>query len=258
MDPGGGTAIYFSGDRGALLGETLDLHANAEPHMRMLRIAHEGSEEEVLCLTVAGCLGMTGINGRGVAITANCLSSGEGVGVVWPAVVRAMLEQPNAAAARALLKGVPLASGHHYIIADGEDYYGVETSAELQVLTQLGPKAAHLHTNHCFDPVLRKRERVRQSSTSFARLNLATTIYAQERPRDVQALWTLLHTRDGTKGSLCIDPDPRAEPFVTATCAVIVMRLADGWIRVVRGAGHRASALELAVQRWRGQPASRP
>lgn len=254
-DPDGCTAIYFLGDRGPLMGETWDLHANAEPYVRMLRIAPAGSDHESLCLTLTGCLGVAGVSGRGVAVTINNLSSTDArVGVVWPALVRAMLEQPNARAAYELLLATPLSSGHHYVIADGHDYYGVETSGELKVLTQIGPRAAHLHTNHCFDPVLRRREAVPRGSTSFHRLNLATTIYAQARPRDQEGLWSLLHTRDGTPGSLCIDPQP-GQPTATATCAVIVMRLHDGWVRVVQGAAHRSPPLELRVNRFQGQPA---
>lgn len=255
-DPGGGTAIYFNGVRGPLLGQTWDVHADAEPYVRMLRIAPASSDHEILCLTLAGCLGVTGISSRGVAVTMSTLSSTDGrVGVVWPALLRAMLEQPHARAAYELLLRTPLSGGHYSVLADGYDYYGVEASGELKVLTQIGPRAAHLHTNHCFDPVLRKREAVRRESTTFHRLNLATTLYAQQRPRDADGLWSLLHTRDGSPGSLCIDPPGPGEGSVaTATCAVIVMRLHDGWVRVVRGGAHRSPPLELGVGRWRGQP----
>ena len=254
-DPGGCTAVYLNGDEGPVIGETWDLHASAEPFVRMLRIAPAGGDEEIVCLTLTGCLGAAGLSERGVAVAVNNLSSTDGrVGVVWPAVVRAMLQQPSAQAARELLFRTPLSSGHNYMIADGEAYYGVETSGELKVLTQQGPRAAHLHTNHCFDPVLRQREAVRRGSTTFHRLNLATTLYAQQRPRSAQGLWDLLHTRDGTPGTLCIDPVPGADPWATATCAVIVMRLHDGWVRVVRGGEHRGEPLELSVERWRGTP----
>lgn len=254
-DPGGATAIYLHGVRGPLLGETWDLPACVEPFVRMLRIAPAGGEHEVLCLTLAGCLGVAGLSSRGVAATMLDLRCTDGrVGVAWPAVLRAMLEQSHARAAYELLLRTPLGGGHHSVLADGHDYYGVEASAELKVLTQLGPRAAHLHTNHCFDPVLRRREAVRRGSTTFHRLNLVTTLYAQARPRDAEGLWSLLHTRDGSPGSPLVDPpEPRGE--ATATCAVIVMRLRDGWMRVVRGGAHRSPPLELHVGRWQGQPA---
>jgi isopenicillin-N N-acyltransferase like protein len=255
-DPDGCTAVYFMGDRGPLMGETWDLHANAEPYVRMLRIAPAGRDHETLCLTLTGCLGAAGIGAHGVAVTINNLSSTDGrVGVVWPALVRAMLEQTSARAAYELLLRTPLSSGHHYVVADGHDYYGVECSGELKVLTQLGPRAAHLHTNHCFDPVLRRREAVPRGSTSFHRLNLATTLYAQARPRDEDGMWSLLHTHDGSAGSLLVQPPPGAEPTATATVAVIVMRLADGWVRVGRGGADGGDPLELRVGRWQGQPA---
>lgn len=255
----GSTAIYLNGDEGPVLGETLDLHADAEPFVRMLRIAAAGGEQETLCLTLAGCLGVAGLGGRragrGVAVATNELSSTDGrVGVLGSAVVRAMLEQDSAVQARDLLLRLPLASGRNYMIADGHHYFGIETSGELKVQTQEGPRAAHLHTNHCFDPVLRQREAVPRSSTTFHRLNLATTIYAQQRPRDADALWSLLHTRDGTPGSVCVEAEAVAAAEPTATCAVLVMRIRDGWMRVVRGSAHRAEPLELSLEllleRW--------
>src|SRR4029453_1874939 len=127
------------------------------------------------------CVGMAGMGPHGVGVTINNLSSTDGgVGVVWPALVRAMIAQPSARAAYELLLRTPLSSGHHYMIADGREFFGVECSGQLKVLTQVGARAAHLHTNHCFDPVLRARERVGPTSTTFERLNMATTLYAQQ------------------------------------------------------------------------------
>lgn len=255
-DPDGCTAVYFTGDQGPVMGETWDLHANAAPYVRTLRIAPAGSDEETLCLTLTGCLGAAGIGAHGVAVTINNLSTTDGrVGVVWPALVRAMLAQPSARAAYELLRRTPLSAGHHYVVADGRDYYGVECSGELKVLTQVGARAAHLHTNHCFDPVLRRREAVPAGSTSFHRLNLATTVYAQARPRDADGLWALLHTHDGSRGSLLVRPAPGAEPTATATVAVIVMRLRDGWVRVAPAADGQHAPIELSIGRWQGQPA---
>lgn len=255
-DPGGCTAIYTAGHDGPVLAQTWDMHASALPYVRTIRVAPSGSDDEVVCLTLTGCLGMAGISGAGVAVTINNLHSTDGrIGLVWPALVRAMLACPSAAEARALLQRAPRSSGHHYMIADGRDFYGVETSGELEVLTQTGPRAAHLHTNHCFDPVLRKREAVPAASTTFHRLNHATTIYAQARPVTADALWDLFHGHDGGRGTLCIHPASDGEssdPDATITCAVLSMRLRDGGIRVVQGCAARDEPVELSVQRWRG------
>ena len=150
-DPGGCTAVYFTGIEGPVLGQTWDMHASAEPFVRMISIEPKGTEQQSLCFTLTGCLGMAGLGQDAVGVTINNLSSTDGgVGVVWPAVVRAMIAAPSAQAARERLLALPLSSGHYYTIADGRDFFGYETSGRRK-----GPRAAHLHTNHCFDPVLR-------------------------------------------------------------------------------------------------------
>lgn len=251
----GNTLLYFNGERGPLLGLTWDLPPALEAHVRMLRIAPAGQDDEFLCLTLTGCLGSAGLSGRGVAVaTADLSTLDGGAGVPWMALVRGLLAQPHAAAARRSLPAAGLAGGHYFLVADGHDYYGVEHGGQRAILTQLGPRAAHLHTNHLFDPVLRQRERMVAGSTSHYRLNLATTLYAQQRPRDAEGMWSLLHAQDGSPGSLSIDPSPQAEPARPVTCATMMMRLHDGFVRVVRGGEHRHPPLQLGVERWRGQP----
>ncbi|HET6584446.1 MAG TPA: C45 family peptidase, partial [Nannocystaceae bacterium] len=179
-EPDGCTALYLNGSAGPVLGQTWDMHASAEPFVRAIRVrAAEGGE--AICFTLTGCVGMAGMGPHGVGVTINNLSSTDGgLGVVWPALVRAMIAQPSARAAYELLLRTPLSSGHHYMIADGNEFFGVECSGQLKVLTQVGGKAAHLHTNHCFDPVLRTRESVARVSSTFDRLDMATTLYVQQ------------------------------------------------------------------------------
>lgn len=253
----GGTLVYFCGERGPLLGSTWDLPVGAEPYVRTLRIAPNAADDEILCLTLAGCVGGMGLSGLGVAVATTSLATLDvGVGLSGVAVVRDLLAQPHARAAHERLCSTRLAGGRVFLLADGHDYYGVEHGGQRAVLTQLGPRAAHLHTNHYFDPVLRGRERMVALSTSHARLGLATTLYAQHRPRDADAMWSLLHARDGSSRSLSIDPVPNALPGAPSdrlvTGATMVMRLHDGWVRVVSGAEHRNPPLTLRVGRWRG------
>jgi isopenicillin-N N-acyltransferase-like protein len=250
--PDGCTAIYFNGLHGPVIGQTWDMHATAEPFVRMIRIMPAGSDSEALCFTLTGCLGMAGLGHRGVAVTINNLSTTDGrVGLVWPALVRKLLAQPNALEARAVLERTPLSSGHYYVIADGREFFGIECSGELKVLTQKGHRAAHLHTNHCFDPVLRGREAVSRSSTTFHRLNMASTLYAQQRPSSVNELWDLLSSHDGHPGSICQHLDElEGDPDASKTCGRIVMRLQTGEARVGRGCGRPGTALELKMLRY--------
>lgn len=256
-DPGGCTAVYFTGVDGPLLGQTWDMHASAEPFVRMMSIEPPGTDQQVLCFTLTGCLGMAGLGQDAVAVTINNLSSTDGgLGVVWPAVVRAMLQAPSAQAARERLLGLPLSSGHYYSIADGRDFFGIETSGQRKVLTQTGPRAAHLHTNHCFDPVLRQHEAVPRGSTSFARLNMATTLYAQQRPASLEEMWSLLGSHDGNPSSqLCTHQDEvHGDDTYSRTCGRLVMKLRTGEVRTARGCSKRDAGVDLRMDRYTPPP----
>jgi isopenicillin-N N-acyltransferase like protein len=235
-EPDGCTALYLHGTEGPVLGQTWDMHASAEPFVRSIRV-READGREAICFTLTGCLGMAGMGAHGVGVTINNLSSTDGgLGVVWPALVRAMIAQRSARAAYELLLRTPLSSGHHYMIADGDEFFGVECSGQLKVLTQVGAKAAHLHTNHCFDPVLRMRENVARASSTFDRLNMATTLYVQQRPTDLDGLWRLLASHDGRPRSICSHLDEeRGDASASKTCGRLAMELATGRIRLARG-----------------------
>ena len=259
-EDGGCTAIYVPGDGAPVLGQTWDMHGTAEPYVRLLHIRPRGGDEEYLCFTLAGCLGMTGLSAHGLAVTINNLTSTDAqVGVVWPALVRALLREPSAAAARDRLLATRLSSGHHYMLADGRDFYGVETSGRLKVVTQQGGRAAHLHTNHCFDPVLRRHEAVARTSTTFRRMDLATTLYVQQRPRTAEALWELLSSHDGYPRSICSHVEEGdGDPSAARTCGRMVMDLARGRVLASGGCGQASPPREYTLQRWRPAHASAP
>jgi isopenicillin-N N-acyltransferase like protein len=249
-DPGGATAIYTHGDDGPLLGQTVDMQASAGRFVRMIAIRSPERRRETLCFTVTGCLGIAGLGHAGVAVTTNHLSCTDvKVGLAWPAVVRQLLDAPDADAALARLRAAPRGSGHHFMIADGHRFYGVECSGQLDVLTQKGARAAHLHTNHCFDPVLRQRERVSPRSSTFARLNMATTLYAQQRPTTLEALWDLLGSHEGYPRSICshLDED-EGEAAAAVTCGRMLMRPLAGAMRVSPGCSRTGRVLDLNLR----------
>jgi isopenicillin-N N-acyltransferase-like protein len=95
-----------------------------------------------------------------------------------------------------------LSSGHHYMMADGREFFGVETSGKQKVVTQVGARAAHLHTNHCFDPVLRRCERVPRSARLSAHRAGDDAVRAAAAARPA-GLWTLLASHEGYPRSLC-------------------------------------------------------
>jgi len=189
---GGDTSIYFNASDGPLLGHRWAMHPDVAQFARILGLTELDGRVQWL-LTLPGTLGMAGLNPKGLAVSSLGLSLiDRGVGLPWPAVVRRLLGCESAADACDTLKRLPLAGSRYVIVADGEAFFGIESSHGRAITTQVGPKAAHLHTNHCFDPLLRQRERLPRSTSSFRRINETSTVYAQERPKTMDALWAIL------------------------------------------------------------------
>lgn len=251
-DDAGCTAVYIPGLKTPTLGQTWDMHRTASPYVRLLRVRPKSGDREVLFFTLVGCLAMTGVNEHGLGVTINNLVSTDAqIGVLWPAVVRAMLDTATASAAKDRLMATRLSSGHHYMIADGRDFYGVETSGQEKVLTQVGARAAHIHTNHCFDPVLRKVERVPPTSTTFRRLDLASTLYVQQRPQTAAELWDFLCSHEGYPKSICTHAPDHPDPHVSETCGRLVMDLGSGEVLASRGCGQTHPGVAFTLDRWR-------
>ncbi|MEM9295106.1 MAG: C45 family peptidase, partial [Planctomycetota bacterium] len=154
-DPGQCTAALVSprasADGKPYLAQTWDMHPSATPHLRVLSIDADDQPAAVL-FTLAGCVGMTGVNEHGVAIGINNLTARDGrPGVLWPTVVRAMLREASATAALDVLWNAPLAGAHHYLILDAQGCgYAVEATPTRCAVTRLSSTLAH--TNHCVLP----------------------------------------------------------------------------------------------------------
>lgn len=203
---GGTTALYVVGESGPVLGLTL-----REPTWQQDLFVLELAETEdrpamrVLCppgeLGVAGCT-LTG-PGAGLGLVTTHLPTTElGGGIPRGGLVRCLLEASSVAQASAALADLAVAGGTFFMLADREDYAGIEISHERRVLTQLGPRTAHVHTDHAFDPVMRRAEQVSSRSTTWRRMEVASSRYVQLRPHDRPSTFDFLDE---------IDADPRSQ-----------------------------------------------
>ncbi len=170
-DPGGCSALFTPTPQGPVLGQTWDMHGSAYDHVMLLQVPATDEEPGQLLFTISGCVGMTGINHHGVCMTINNLNSLDAkVGVVWPVLVRRALRESRAAAARDVVLHAPLGSGHHYIVADEHEVFGIETSGAKEKVTQQGADRLHLHTNHPLDDDMAATAHIPDDSTSLVRL----------------------------------------------------------------------------------------
>lgn len=159
----GGCSIIYSprAASGPVLAQTWDIHASAQPYVIMIR------RNDSLIFSITGCLGMTGINGNGLAIAINNLVSLDArVGVIWPALIRKALYNEDALAARDEILNAGIGSGRHFAIADQDHFFGIEASGTKKKVVWDRADQIYFHTNHCLDDEMRKTHVLRKNSTS--------------------------------------------------------------------------------------------
>lgn len=252
IDADAGCSVLFSPTpTGPVLGQTWDMHGSATDYVRLLEVpggpegAGDDGDGRTLLFTIAGCVGMTGLTSWGLGMTINNLNSTDArIGVVWPCLVRKALRQKSAAAARDVVLSAPLGSGHHYLVADTAELFGIETSGTKKKLTQQGVERAHIHTNHCTDPEMAGTCRVLPTSTTKERYRkLEELVPARDfaGPRDV---WDAL-------GEVSSGRKP-GDPHAVATCGAFVMTLREREALACRGVpgapgqGHEPTMFQLS------------
>jgi isopenicillin-N N-acyltransferase like protein len=230
---GGCSVIWAETPTGRIMAQTWDMHATAIPYVMMLHVPATGDAPEAWLLTLTGCLGLAGMNRAGVAIGINNLYSHDAtVGAVWPAVVRRALQSPTAEAARDHLVGAPIGSGHHYLVADRNDAFAIETSGVLRNVmftsTLAAPVDSYCHTNHCLDPQVAAVSSISPTSTTRERYAWLTASVAARPIADLDDVWLRMGSQDGWPKSVCTNMSTPENPHGTATCGAIAMNLDTG------------------------------
>jgi isopenicillin-N N-acyltransferase-like protein len=237
------SAIYARTPEGPLLGQTWDMHGSALPYVMMLKVPSAEDVPACWVLTITGCLGMAGLNDAGVGITINNLKSLDArVGVVWPALVRRALKQTSAESSRDVVMDGELGSGHHYMVADAERAFGIETSGTRERIVYRGEPPGFLHTNHCLDAEMAALHTVGTDSTTHDRFDALSASLARSPIRDRGDLWRRLGSHDGYPRSVCSHIASPHRPHGMRTCGALVMSLATPDLWAAHGCVHHARA----------------
>lgn len=234
------SAVYAQTPEGPLLGQTWDMHGSAQPYVCMLRVPGVDDGPGAWCLSIVGCLGMAGLNAAGVGVTINNLKSRDArVGVLWPALVRKALQRVSATEARDVILGAELGSGHHYLVADAERAFGIETSgAEKRLVFEGGD--AFVHTNHCLDDEIDACTNANPTSTTHERYAALTAGIEARAVESRGDLWRRLGSHEGYPRSVCTHLASATDPHAMRTCGAVVMNLADRDAWAVSGCVHQA------------------
>ncbi|MCC6874959.1 MAG: hypothetical protein IT378_11695 [Sandaracinaceae bacterium] len=227
------SAVVAGTVHGAVLGQTWDMHGSAAPFVTMLKVPASEDRPAAWTLSITGCLGMAGLNASGVGVTINNLRSLDArLGVVWPALVRRMLGEAGADRARQVLLRAPMSSGHHYLVADRTEAFGVETSGRkkeqvFHARFDESPNASFVHTNHCVGVDVASVSTVSPTSTTKERYAWLSASLARAPIRDRHDLWARLGSHEGHPRGVCTHLASEAEPHAMLTCGGIVMDLEE-------------------------------
>ena len=242
----GCSLLWSESATGRILAQTWDMHATAIPYVMVLRVPESPAGPAATLLSVTGCLGMAGMNSAHVGIAINNLFSTDAtLGVVWPAMVRRALHEKNAVAAREVIAGSPIGSGHHYFVADRSNAFAIETSGTRRKMVFAGGRT-YCHTNHCFDSEIAARSKVPTASTTHDRLKWLEADLARAPVRDLDDAWRRLGSIDGWPRSICTNMSTPEAPHGAATCGAIAMNVDSGELWAQQGFIHN-----VAAERWK-------
>ena len=243
------TSAAVDGEQGSIIGQTWDMHGSVQPYVCMLDLG------DTWVFTITGCLALAGMSVSGVSVCINNLKSHDAkVGVLWPALVRRMLQAPDTASALAVLNGATMSSGHHYLFTDGMRTVGVETSGERKdiVLDRAFGEPGDLqyvHTNHCLSESIGEVSWVSEWSTSFERFAWLDGSARERRITGRRDLWQRFGSHVGYPRSLCTHLSSEEKPHAMKTCGAVIMDPGRGELWAHKGCMHEAEPTVYRFER---------
>ncbi len=217
-------------DRKPYVGQTFDMEQYYSKYNVVLKIRPDNGPVQ-LVYSLAGILGLNGMNSAGIALTINKVVANDArSGVIYPFIVRRALAQERIGDAFGAVVFTERASGINYQLSCREGVaWCIETSAGSYDL--LPVKGAISHTNHYLSPLMRKFETANWLSHggSYVRHQVSTGMLEKKMGEiDVDLLKQL--TRDHTNYPRCICAhglEEQGEMDAFATIAAVVYDTAD-------------------------------
>jgi hypothetical protein len=132
-------------------GQNMDVPAWVEGKQMLLRIAATNTHPEALVFTMAGNIGLNGLNAAGLGITCNTLAqlapATDGLPVAF--IVRSVLSMSSIDKAEDFLRTIKHASGQNYILSAHNDIRCLECcGSSVTSVPLLTTSQSVFHTNH--------------------------------------------------------------------------------------------------------------
>ena len=132
------------------IGQNMDLGGYTEGYSAILSFGRTPAQPDALVFTVAGMIGLMGVNAAGVGVCVNSLpqlpSASEGLPVAF--VLRRLLQAPTFTEACDLVLNLPHATNQHYLIAGPGAVRSFEASCKGVTEYLPSQPSRVFHTNH--------------------------------------------------------------------------------------------------------------
>ncbi len=243
---GGCTMLWSRTPSGPVLAQTWDMHASSMPYLMMLRVPDAAGGDAWL-LSLTGCLGMAGLNAKGLALGINNLTSTDAQpGVVWSAIVRRALREAEPSAAADMLLTARVGSGHHYLVCNADSVVSMETSGHKRKIIFGGETDRFVHSNHCLDSEIAACNRIPRNSTTEDRQDAMRASLDAQPITSLRDAWKRLGSHEGYPRSICTNMSTPEAPHAAATCAGIAIDPTTRTMLAVAGFTHNVEPEEFS------------
>ncbi|HEV2389604.1 MAG TPA: C45 family peptidase [Nitrososphaerales archaeon] len=195
------------------IGQNQDLWAPwCRDYFAILKIS-PSKGPKIAITTLAGMVGMVGLNSDGLAVVGNGLSiKGNQIGVPIMLFMRRVLEQRTIGNVVGLLTMSKRASPLNLLVGDANgEFYDFELAAKDYESFYIG-EGSYAHSNNCWSPKLKERETVQDGifyPDTVVRVNrMRKLLHANEGRVGIEEAKAFLSDHVNYPRSICRHPDP--------------------------------------------------
>ncbi len=237
IDNQGCSAAFVNRDGNVVAGQTWDMHGSAKRFVCCLKIPSLNHGGDSVLFSIVGCVGMMGFNASGMMVGVNNINTdGARPGILWPVLIRKLVEARDHEEQVGLLHAARLTSGRSFLLADrtGASFWEVMPGLCERVSLLHEGQAGHLfHTNHCLGELAKTRETaIALTSTTHIRFDLLDRKIA--RVSDFGGMYDLMNDHEGYPKSICSNFQTSSQD-PSITCGGAVGDLNTGRVRMWRG-----------------------
>jgi isopenicillin-N N-acyltransferase-like protein len=202
----GCSTAYLCREKGTFAGQTWDMHESAKDYVCLIHVPEKEDRPEALLFSLVGCLGMMGINTQKLFVGVNNINTKNArTGLIWPVLIRQLMEENSFPHLKKELLDSPVTSGHNYLLCSesrGENWEITPEVSEKVSSLEDGEKGEIFHTNHCLGKKTGPLEITKSlSSTTLARYKLLDKKISDIK--DAKQLKELLTDHEEYPKSIC-------------------------------------------------------